>query len=225
MLPGTYAKFAQNLTIKNHFLSSSNKLLTEASPLDLVWGIDLRENDSRANDPCQQNGEQFLGEAPSAVCGANREGETGSAHPVPSRRVCTRIGNEGMNEIWLAPRSGPLTAASAHQSPTSEVSAYFFDTPAGQSREALEIASGVGTGLALSEHGPCLVGSTVTLDDVLFSTEIQYIAEGAPLRSTDAWLSSILVPPKSSPDVTCWIAWFLWLPPRRRVSGPEALGH
>ena len=33
-----------------------------------------------------------------------------------------------------------------------------------------EIASGVGPGLALSEHGPCLVGGTMTLDDVSFTT-------------------------------------------------------
>ena len=35
-----------------------------------------------------------------------------------------------------------------------------------KTREGLEIASGVGPDLALSEHGPCFVGSTVTLDDV-----------------------------------------------------------
>ena len=33
---------------------------------------------------------------------------------------------------------------------------------------SLEIASGVGPSLALSEHGPLLVGGTVTLDDVSF---------------------------------------------------------
>ena len=49
---------------------------------------------------------------------------------------------------------------------------YFSDAPADQSQEVLEIASGVGSGLALSEHGPCFVGSTVTLDDVSFTTKI-----------------------------------------------------
>ena len=47
---------------------------------------------------------------------------------------------------------------------------YFSDAPADQSQEVLEIASGVGPGLALSEHGPCLVGGTATLDDVSFTT-------------------------------------------------------
>ena len=43
--------------------------------------------------------------------------------------------------------------------------------PADQSPDVLAIASGVGPGLALSEHGPCLVGGTVTLDDVSLTTK------------------------------------------------------
>ena len=35
----------------------------------------------------------------------------------------------------------------------------------------MEIAPVVGPGLAMSEHGPCLVGGTVTLDDVSFTTK------------------------------------------------------
>ena len=35
----------------------------------------------------------------------------------------------------------------------------------------MEIASGVAPGLALSEHGPCLAGGTVTLDDVSLTTK------------------------------------------------------
>ena len=49
----------------------------------------------------------------------------------------------------------------------------------------MEIASGVGSGLALSEHGPCFVGSTVTLDDVSFTTKIAIHSGGdaiAPYR-------------------------------------------
>ena len=44
---------------------------------------------------------------------------------------------------------------------------------ADQSQEVLEIASGVRPGLALSEHGPCLVGGTMTLDDVSFTTKFE----------------------------------------------------
>ena len=52
------------------------------------------------------------------------------------------------------------------------------------------IASDGASGRALTEHGPCLIGGTVTLDDVSFITEIAiHIAEKTPLRLTDAELS------------------------------------
>ena len=53
VLSGTYAKFTQNPATKNHLLSSDNKLLVEACPLGSVWGIGLRADDPRANNPCQ----------------------------------------------------------------------------------------------------------------------------------------------------------------------------
>ena len=56
VLSGTYANFKQNPDMKNHLLSSGNKLLADASPLDPVWGIGLRVDDPRVNDPCQWRG-------------------------------------------------------------------------------------------------------------------------------------------------------------------------
>ena len=41
VLSGNYAKFAQNPAMKHHLLSTGNKRLAEASPLDPVWGIGL----------------------------------------------------------------------------------------------------------------------------------------------------------------------------------------
>ena len=37
------------------------------------------------------------------------------------------------------------------------------------------MASGVAPDFALSEHGPCFVEGTVTLDDVSFTMKIAYI--------------------------------------------------
>ena len=48
---------------------------------------------------------------------------------------------------------------------------YFSDAPADQSQDVFEVASGVVLAFALSEHFSCLVGVTVTLDDVSFTTE------------------------------------------------------
>ena len=96
----------------------------------------------------------MLGKARSAVHEAIRESEAESAHPASSRRFCTPTGNAGIDEISSASQSCPLTAVSACQRPPWEFSTHFWDAPADQSHEVLAIASGVGPGLALSEHGP-----------------------------------------------------------------------
>ena len=114
----------------------------------------------------------LLGAALSAVREAIRESEAGSAHPASSHRFCTPIGNAGIHETSSAPQSCPFSAASACQGPPSEFSTYFSDAPANQSREVLASAFGVGPCLALSEHGPCLVEGTVTLNNVSFTTKI-----------------------------------------------------
>ena len=169
VLSGNHAKFTQNTATKHYLLSAGNKRLAEASPLDPVWGIGLRADDPRASDPRQWRGKNLLGEALSAVREAIRESETGSAHPASFSQFHTPTGNVGIHEISSAPQSCSLTAASARQGPPSEISAYFSDASADQSHEVLEITSGVGSGLALTEHGPCLVGGTVTLDNVSFT--------------------------------------------------------
>ena len=98
--------------------------------------------------------------------------ETWLAHPASAGWFRTPAGNARIHEISSVPQSCSLIAASACQGPPSEFSTYFSDAPADQSQEGLEIASGVGPGLALSEHGPCLIGGTVTLDDVSFTTKL-----------------------------------------------------
>ena len=117
---------------------------------------------------------KLLGEALSAVREEIRDSETGLAHPASAGRFRTPTGNTGIHKISSAPQSCSLTAASACQGPPSEFSTYFSDAPADKSQEVLEIVSGVAPGLALSEHGPCLVGGTVTLliDDVSFTTKL-----------------------------------------------------
>lgn len=64
---GNFAKFSQNLEMKEWLLSTQDKILVEASPYDRVWGVGLRENDSRILDREQWNGTNWLGEALSNV--------------------------------------------------------------------------------------------------------------------------------------------------------------
>ena len=137
-----------------------------------MWGIGLRGDDPRANDPCQWRGENFHGEALSAVRDPIRDSAAGLAHSASCHPFRTPTGNAGIDEIWAAPQSCSLTTASACHGLPSAFSTYFSDAPADQSHDGLEIASIVGPGLQLSEHGPCLVGGTVTLDDVSFTTII-----------------------------------------------------
>ena len=61
-----------------------------------------------------------------------------------------------------------------------------------KSREGLEITSGVGPDLEKSEHGPCFVGGTVTLDNVSFTMNIAYISR-AILDSERHWTPPDLV--------------------------------
>ena len=77
VLSGNYTKFTQNPAVKHHLLSTGNKRLAEASPLDSVWGIGLRADDPRAINPRQWREKILLGEALSAVHEAICDSETG----------------------------------------------------------------------------------------------------------------------------------------------------
>ena len=59
VLSGNYAQFTQNPAMKLHRLSTGNKRLAEASPLDSVWGIGLRADDPCAKHPHKWRGKIF----------------------------------------------------------------------------------------------------------------------------------------------------------------------
>lgn len=61
MIEGLYAKFSQNVELKDFLLSTEDKILVEASPYDKIWGIALDEDDDRVTDPSQWQGENHLG--------------------------------------------------------------------------------------------------------------------------------------------------------------------
>ena len=58
-----YAKFSQHEDWKKQLLDTGNKVIVEASPYDRIWGIGLGCTDSRALDPEQWRGTNWLGEA------------------------------------------------------------------------------------------------------------------------------------------------------------------
>ena len=48
VLVGSYAKFSQNPAMRDHLLDTGDRLLAEAIPYDLIWGIGYRADDPSA---------------------------------------------------------------------------------------------------------------------------------------------------------------------------------
>jgi len=61
VLNGNYFKFAQNEDMRNFLLSTGDKVLVEASPLDTVWGIGLSESNEKSQNPSTWRGQNLLG--------------------------------------------------------------------------------------------------------------------------------------------------------------------
>ncbi|UXN02542.1 NADAR family protein [Bartonella sp. HY406] len=58
---GNYYKFLQNKPLLDFILSTSSRILVEASPYDKVWGIGLQESDENVDNPKFWRGENLLG--------------------------------------------------------------------------------------------------------------------------------------------------------------------
>ncbi len=58
---GNYLKFSQNKALKDFLLQTQKKILVEASPVDPVWGIGLKEEHPDACRPELWRGENLLG--------------------------------------------------------------------------------------------------------------------------------------------------------------------
>lgn len=55
------AKYEQNKEIHDLLLDTKDLILVEASPYDKIWGIGLAEDDARATDESQWQGQNLLG--------------------------------------------------------------------------------------------------------------------------------------------------------------------
>ena len=61
VLNANRAKFGQNKGLRRKLFQTGDRLLVEASPLDLIWGIGLDADDARATPPDQWPGQNLLG--------------------------------------------------------------------------------------------------------------------------------------------------------------------
>lgn len=59
---GNSAKFQQSNFLKEQLIKTAPKILVEASPYDIVWGVGLHENDVLINNPKNWRGTNWLGE-------------------------------------------------------------------------------------------------------------------------------------------------------------------
>ena len=161
-------------TMKQHLLSTGNKRLAEASPFDPVWGIGLQTT-PRLVIPAGGQGKNCSKKTVSIVRDSIRTSEVGLANPAPCKQFCTPTSPGGIPAVFMRFPQRRLSAlARACPGPPSEFSTryLFSNAPAYHSPEMLAVASGVDLSLALPEHGPCLVGGIITLEDDSFTTKI-----------------------------------------------------
>jgi ribA/ribD-fused uncharacterized protein len=61
VLYGNFLKFSQHQDLKERLLGTESKILAEASPYDLVWGVGFRSDDDKILDPNNWVGKNLLG--------------------------------------------------------------------------------------------------------------------------------------------------------------------
>ncbi|OKK21152.1 hypothetical protein AMK16_07615 [Streptomyces sp. CB00455] len=61
VVEGSMHKFASDPALRSYLLSTGDRVLVEASPLDRIWGIGLPADDARALDPARWCGLNLLG--------------------------------------------------------------------------------------------------------------------------------------------------------------------
>ena len=76
VVKGNLAKFSQNLDLKEFLLTTENRVLVEASPVDKIWGIGLAEDHIDADNPLKWKGLNLLGFALMVVRKKIKEGRS-----------------------------------------------------------------------------------------------------------------------------------------------------
>ncbi|MFZ3001199.1 MAG: NADAR family protein [Undibacterium umbellatum] len=61
VVDGNYAKFSQNPKLAKYLLSTADRIIVEASPLDKIWGTGLAQDHPDSNSPHLWQGLNLLG--------------------------------------------------------------------------------------------------------------------------------------------------------------------
>lgn len=81
---GNLCKFTQNHDLKKKLLSTGNKIMAEASPVDKIWGIGMGATHKDAKDTSKWKGINLLGKALMAV---RNELQKEDLHPSPPDKL------------------------------------------------------------------------------------------------------------------------------------------
>ena len=58
---GNYHKFSQHPALREFLVSTGDRVLVEASPVDNIWGIGMAKTDEHIHNPTKWKGENLLG--------------------------------------------------------------------------------------------------------------------------------------------------------------------
>ncbi|MEU2158585.1 NADAR family protein [Streptomyces sp. NPDC019396] len=61
VVAGSVHKFSQDPRLRSYLLTTGDRVLVEASPMDRIWGIGLAADDERVHDPARWRGRNLLG--------------------------------------------------------------------------------------------------------------------------------------------------------------------
>lgn len=170
MLTGAYAKFAQNPILRQHLLSTGDRVLAEASPVDPLWGIGISAHHPDASFPSRWTGRNLLGKTLMEVRRLLQDSPGGHAHASPPPPLAPSIPPS-------MPRIHEIASPGTPSSPpeAAALSGNVTDAPGDHSAEVLHIASNSAGPLPASvlEYGPDLVGGTLLVDNNTFTTRVK----------------------------------------------------
>lgn len=63
VVTGNLYKFSQHNALKHFLLGTGNKVIVEASPMDKIWGIGMKQDNADATNPLLWKGQNLLGYA------------------------------------------------------------------------------------------------------------------------------------------------------------------
>ncbi len=78
---GNFLKFSQHRDLRERLVATGNKILAEASPVDLVWGVGFKDSDDRILDPSNWTGKNLLGKVLMSIRTLMKDDSLGKVQP------------------------------------------------------------------------------------------------------------------------------------------------